>query len=224
MKTCNRTGFSSWFLVYYGGQYWRPTSKRLQCARPRNFIPWQFGFRDTSGIGRCLTSKRQTCARSSVWIERGSPKAGVVGSNPTGRIKISFMAYVYILQSQKTGKYYIGSTKDLQERLKRHFSGDVSYTRLHLPLSFVFCKQYSNLGFAKKGATLRSSPFRRPSPAFIPSPNWSQKKNRKNLDSPYTLCENNSTLEPRDDFSLTAKGGEKKQGRKSSMNWYKLNR
>ena len=29
---------------------------------------------------------RSLCPRSSVWIERGSPKAGVVGSNPTGGV------------------------------------------------------------------------------------------------------------------------------------------
>lgn len=36
-----------------------------------------------------LDSIVEICARSSVWIERGSPKAGVVGSNPTGRMKIA---------------------------------------------------------------------------------------------------------------------------------------
>jgi len=30
------------------------------------------------------------------------------------------MHFVYILQSEKTGKYYVGQTEDVQARLARH--------------------------------------------------------------------------------------------------------
>ena len=39
------------------------------------------------------------------------------------------MFYTYILQSEKSGRYYIGHTSDLKERLERHNSGKVKATK-----------------------------------------------------------------------------------------------
>jgi putative endonuclease len=42
--------------------------------------------------------------------------------------------YVYILQSELDPKrFYVGTTGDLRERLKRHNAGDVSHTSKFLP-------------------------------------------------------------------------------------------
>ncbi|MFH1601406.1 MAG: GIY-YIG nuclease family protein [Candidatus Shapirobacteria bacterium] len=42
------------------------------------------------------------------------------------------MFYTYILKNSKTGRYYIGSTKDLKNRLNKHFSGEVKSTKSNL--------------------------------------------------------------------------------------------
>ena len=52
---------------------------------------------------------------------------------------LSEMGYfVYILQSLKNDKYYIGQTNDVGERLKRHNSGMVASTAPHGPWKLVW--------------------------------------------------------------------------------------
>ncbi len=60
------------------------------------------------------------------------------------------MAYVYILQSLRNGKYYIGSTLDLEERVKKHNLGQVYSTKRLLPLKIVFRQNYSDIQTARK--------------------------------------------------------------------------
>ncbi len=44
------------------------------------------------------------------------------------------MAYwVYILESELNGSYYVGQTEDVNERLTRHNEGREKYTRAHRP-------------------------------------------------------------------------------------------
>jgi putative endonuclease len=45
--------------------------------------------------------------------------------------------YVYILRSHKTGKYYIGQTKNLENRLSRHNKGRVRSTKSGRPWELV---------------------------------------------------------------------------------------
>lgn len=59
------------------------------------------------------------------------------------------MGYVYILQSIKTGVYYIGSSKDYQSRLKQHNAGRVTYTRNLRPWKLVFFQEYESIKLAK---------------------------------------------------------------------------
>lgn len=50
---------------------------------------------------------------------------------------------VYILQSEKNKRYYIGSTNDIVRRLKEHNFGKVASTRAIRPLvlrCFILCK------------------------------------------------------------------------------------
>lgn len=59
------------------------------------------------------------------------------------------MAYVYILRSEKNGKYYIGSTSDYKRRLMQHNSGNSIYTRSNRPYEIVFKQKYETLKAAK---------------------------------------------------------------------------
>ena len=45
--------------------------------------------------------------------------------------------YVYILQSEKTKKYYCGQTQDVVHRLYRHNSGLERYTKRELPWKLI---------------------------------------------------------------------------------------
>ena len=51
------------------------------------------------------------------------------------------MAWVYILQSNKNGSYYIGSTIDIKKRLSLHNKGLVKATNRLLPYRLML-KQY----------------------------------------------------------------------------------
>ena len=48
------------------------------------------------------------------------------------------MYYVYILQSNKHGRYYIGHTEQIDERLKTHNSGRVKSTKNGIPWSLIY--------------------------------------------------------------------------------------
>lgn len=53
------------------------------------------------------------------------------------------MACVYILRCGD-GKFYVGSTEDLQDRMRRHNGGYGSdFTRLHKPIELVYTEEYS---------------------------------------------------------------------------------
>jgi putative endonuclease len=51
--------------------------------------------------------------------------------------------WVYILQSEKDGGYYIGYTADLEERLKRHNERRSRYTRNKTPWKFIYQEDFS---------------------------------------------------------------------------------
>ena len=52
------------------------------------------------------------------------------------------MFYTYILQSDKSGRYYVGHTSDLTERLSRHNSGKVNATRSKGPWVIVYYEMF----------------------------------------------------------------------------------
>jgi len=64
--------------------------------------------------------------------------------------KVNFMGYLYILQSEKNGKYYVGSTCNLERRLAEHKAGNTISLRNLLPIRLVFSKFYANLKEARK--------------------------------------------------------------------------
>lgn len=57
---------------------------------------------------------------------------------------------MYILQSEKDGRYYIGSTDDLGKRLARHNSGYSRYTKNRGPFKLVYKEEFASRSNAKK--------------------------------------------------------------------------
>lgn len=52
------------------------------------------------------------------------------------------MFFVYIIQSLKTKKFYIGSTEDLEKRFVFHNEGKSVYTSKYLPYELVYSEEY----------------------------------------------------------------------------------
>jgi len=52
--------------------------------------------------------------------------------------------YVYILQSLKDRKFYVGFTEDLRERLKKHNNGFIKSTKPRRPFELIFYEAYKN--------------------------------------------------------------------------------
>ena len=46
--------------------------------------------------------------------------------------------YVYVLRSQKDGKFYVGYTKNVQKRLEEHNSGQVRSTKERRPMKLIY--------------------------------------------------------------------------------------
>ena len=60
------------------------------------------------------------------------------------------MAFVYILQSDKNGSYYIGSTVDVIRRMQRHDQGQVFSTKRYGPWKLVLQQEFQSVGLARK--------------------------------------------------------------------------
>ena len=54
------------------------------------------------------------------------------------------MVYVYVLKSQKDGQMYIGSTKDIQQRITEHNKGQVFSTRSRTPFELMYYEAYKD--------------------------------------------------------------------------------
>ncbi len=52
------------------------------------------------------------------------------------------MFYTYILFSEKIDSYYVGSTSNIDDRLKRHNSGRSTYTKRGIPWVIVYLQAY----------------------------------------------------------------------------------
>ena len=63
---------------------------------------------------------------------------------------ISVMSFVYILQSLRNGKYYIGSTINLERRLNQHNSGWEHTGKSLGPFELKFSQEFPNIDLARK--------------------------------------------------------------------------
>lgn len=50
--------------------------------------------------------------------------------------------YTYILRCSD-GSYYTGSSRSIENRIKKHTSGGVKYTKSRLPVKLIFLKKFS---------------------------------------------------------------------------------
>ena len=61
------------------------------------------------------------------------------------------MAYfVYILQSEQNGRFYIGHTADLRERMQRHNDGRSLYTKAKGPWKLIYQEEFRSRSEACK--------------------------------------------------------------------------
>lgn len=73
----------------------------------------------------------------------------VAGSNPASPTGV-MRGFIYILRSEKNGRYYIGSTNDVERRFKEHVDGKVKATRDIRPVFLVFQQEYETLRKARQ--------------------------------------------------------------------------
>jgi putative endonuclease len=73
------------------------------------------------------------------------------------------MYYCYILYSEKLDKYYIGSTNDIQGRLKRHNTSNKGFTSMGKPWELKYFEEYTEKKIALK-RELQLNPSCSPSP------------------------------------------------------------
>ena len=50
--------------------------------------------------------------------------------------------FLYILYSKSIDRFYIGSTHDLSDRLRRHNSGRSKYTNAGVPWELIYSEEY----------------------------------------------------------------------------------
>ena len=60
------------------------------------------------------------------------------------------MHTTYILYSETSDIYYVGSTSNFEDRLRRHNSGRSTFTKRGIPWKIVYQKQYSTKAEAYK--------------------------------------------------------------------------
>lgn len=68
----------------------------------------------------------------------------MVHGDATQRIMLERFFYVYVLKSKKDNQLYVGSTNNLEKRIKRHQRGLVSATRNRLPMELIFYEAYQD--------------------------------------------------------------------------------
>ena len=59
------------------------------------------------------------------------------------------MYHVYLLKSEKKNIFYIGYTKNIEQRLKEHNASLVQYTKKHIPWLLVYYESFASLEDAK---------------------------------------------------------------------------
>ena len=59
-------------------------------------------------------------------------------------ISLKMPYFTYILQSEKSGKFYTGATKELNLRILRHNKGSTPSTKSGRPWKLVYIEQFSS--------------------------------------------------------------------------------
>ncbi len=58
--------------------------------------------------------------------------------------------FVYVLRSQPTGRYYVGTSNDLRQRLAQHNSGGTASTKAYRPWSLVYSEACDSVTAARR--------------------------------------------------------------------------
>lgn len=66
-----------------------------------------------------------------------------------GQNRIMKKYFLYILKSEKDGKFYIGSTQDVQQRLLMHNNGRVKSTKARRPFQLKYKKVFKSINEAR---------------------------------------------------------------------------
>ena len=109
-----------------------------------------------TGIQYICNAKPERC-RSGL---TGTPGERVYGKPYRGFESLSFrsyiiyfqnkMYYVYVLYSQKLNKRYIGSTKDINRRIKEHNFGKSNFTAAGIPWNLIYKESFPTNNEARK--------------------------------------------------------------------------
>lgn len=93
--------------------------------------------------------------------ERGAAPEGIPSVPASAQLKVTKLNvkyYLYILQSQKSKKYYIGQTSNIDDRIKRHNNGRNISTKNGIPWKLVYYEIYSTRSEAIKKELFLKSP------------------------------------------------------------------
>jgi len=60
------------------------------------------------------------------------------------------MSYVYVLYNSEYDRLYIGSTRDLNQRIKAHQSGKVRSTKAYRPWKVIYTEKFDTYTEARK--------------------------------------------------------------------------
>ena len=60
------------------------------------------------------------------------------------------MAFVYFIKSIGSNWVYIGSTEDLEKRLKTHSNGNVRSTKSRRPYNLIYSEEYPTISSARQ--------------------------------------------------------------------------
>jgi putative endonuclease len=58
--------------------------------------------------------------------------------------------YVYVLLSQRSSRYYVGSTNDVSRRVAEHNAGKTTSTRSYRPWRLVYTEAFETLAEARQ--------------------------------------------------------------------------
>ncbi len=103
---------------------------------------------DCGGWKLHLEVKGDSWAVSSV-VEHFVHTEGVVGSNPIPPTNSQRWS-LYILRSEKTARYYVGHTNDLDRRVREHNSGQTKSTRPGRPWVLVYVEEFDSKRLASE--------------------------------------------------------------------------
>ncbi len=78
-------------------------------------------------------------------VDGARPEGTPLGSrrDPFGTWKACMKFYLYIIFSQSANRWYVGSSNNIQDRLRRHNSGSSKSTKPYCPWVLAYFEEYN---------------------------------------------------------------------------------